>query len=759
MALLKLEFKPGVNKEDTPYTAEGGWVESDKIRFRSGRPEKIKGWENYQNTTVEGVARRLHSFRTLDGTNYLAIGTNEKVYVETGGTFIDITPIRATLTTSTTDNCVITDGSTTTVTINVVSHGCDDGAWVTISGVADEDGSVDTVTEAGTSTGTATFTAVAQTSTSGSGTGATFDVSASGGTYTVTAVAAGGSGYAVSDTITIAGTSLGGASPANDLTLTIASLGAIGGVPISEINAEHKITYVDVDNFQITVSTASTSAVAGGGGTAIDIACQLNPGPIDGTFQYGFGSGAWAAGTWGTPRSSAIPLDPRIWNFASWGEDLIMNFQGGSLYYWDASTATDRATLITQAPYKVDHILVTRDRHLVCFGCNPPGTANQFELLDHLQIRWCSQEDYTAWNVTSTNTAGDQLLTNGTRIVGAEDVESQVIIWTDSDVQSMQFLGPPYTFGFNQIGTHSGMISSRGAAAYNNVVYWMGDSAFYIFQGGTNVLPCTVQRYVFEGLDLSQRKKVFTSVNRKNNEITWFYPAISQHPRYVAVGVGTADTTIQLQNTAGLPNAGQVQIDSELIDYTSKNDTKLFGCTRAVAGTTAATHAVLAAVTSSSWTKEAYHTVTYNVIDKIWWIGTLERTAMIDSGELSNPVAADYNGQLFYHETGYDAAGDPIFAYVQSGDFDIAEGDKLMFVHRFVPDFTVIGSVDVTMQTKYYPLDTEAKETIGTVGPSTERINTRIRARNMALRIESDSSGDWWKYGSSRIDQRTDGRR
>jgi hypothetical protein len=671
VALLKLDFKPGVNKEDTPYTAEGGWVESDKIRFRSGRPEKMEGWEKYQNTTVEGVTRRLHPFRDLAGTNYVAIGTTEKVYVETGGTFIDITPIRDTLTTTATDNCVITTNTSTTVRINVTSHGCDDGAWVTISGVT----------------------------------------------------------------------------------------GTVGGVPDAEINAEHKITYVDVDNFDITVTTAATSSVAGGGGTAIDIECQINPGPVNGLFQYGFGSGTWAAGTWGTPRSSSIPLDPRIWNFANWGEDLILNYQGGAVYIWDASTATDRAVQITEAPYKVDNILVTRDRHLVCFGCNPPGTANEFQPKEDLLIRWCSQEDYTAWTVTSTNTAGDQLLTNGTRIVGAADVESQVIVWTDSDVQSMQFLGPPYTFGFNQIGTNAGMISSRAWAAYSNIVYWMGDSAFYVFQGGTNVLPCTMQKYVFDNLDLTQRRKIFCAINRRNHEVTWYYPAVSQKPRYLNGATGAANTTIQLETTAGLPVSGDVQIDAEVISFTSKNDTQLLGCTRGTSGTTAAAHADGASVTSTTWTLEPYHYVTYSVVDKIWWEGKLERTAMIDSGNLSNPIGVDYNGQLYYHEKGYDADGAPLVAYIQSGDFDIAEGDSLMHIHRVIPDFSVDGSVDLTMQTKYYPLDSETREVIGTVTPTTQKINTRIRARNMALRIESKDAGDWWKYGSTKIDQRTDGRR
>lgn len=758
MALLKLDFKPGVNKEDTPYTNEGGWVESDKIRFRSGRPEKIGGWTKYQNTTVEGVTRRLHPFRTLDGTNYLAIGTTEKVYVETGGTFIDITPIRDTLTTAATDNCISVDYAyPNRVNFAVTSHGCDDGAWVTVSGV-----------ESGVSTtlsASITDTATSLTLTSSVGFhGSTIFVKI--GSEIMSGTNSGG-------TISSLTRGVNGTTAVAHTSGDTVELYDLAGIPLFEINAEHKITVSGVNNFYATVSTgvSGTNSASSTGGTAIDIECQINPGVVNGTLQYGFGSGAWAAGTWGTVRSSAIPLDPRVWNFASWGEDLIVNYQGGPLYYWDASNATDRATLVTQAPYQVDNILVTQDRHLVCLGCNPPGTANALQPKDNLQIRWSDQEDYTAWTVTATNTAGDQLLTNGTRIVGAISTESQNVIWTDSDVQSMQFLGPPYTFGFNQIGTFSGLISSRAAAAYNNVVYWMGDSAFYVFQGGTNVLPCTVQKYVFDAIDLSQRRKIFCTVNRRDNEITWFYPATSQDVRYLNGAIGTADTTIQLESTAGLPTSGQVFIKtlgvSERVSYTAKNDTQLLNCSRAVLFTTAAVHndgdevtlVTGSSIGGTSWSQEPYHYVTYNVVDKLWWVGTLERTAMVDSGELSNPIGVDVYGQLFYHEDGYDADGNPLVAYVQSGDFDIGEGDSLMHIHRVIPDFTIDGSLELSMQTKYYPLADEVKETIGTVTSSTTKINTRIRARNMALRIKSKALNDWWKYGSTRIDQRTDGRR
>lgn len=671
MALTKLDFLPGVNKENTPYTNEGGWVNSDKIRFRSGKPEKIGGWEKYRANQLQGVARALHVFRTLDGTIYLAIGTNEKVYVETGGTFIDITPIRETQALT---NPFDTTAGSAVITVNDTAHGAIDGAWVTISGSADVD-----------------------------------------------------------------------------------------GIPAAEINAEHQITYVDADTYTITVTTTGSAGVTGGGGASVSAAYQINPGQVDGAFQYGWGTGPWGNSTWGTPRSfTMFQLVPRTWEFQNWGEDLVMNYSGGSLYLWDATNPLSRATQITEAPHKVDHIVVTKDRHLVCFGCNQPGTASASTDLDSMQVRWCQQEDYTDWTVTATNTAGNQLLTNGTKIMAAANVESQVVVWTDDAIESMQYIGPPYTFGFSQIGTASGIASSKAWVAYDNVVFWMGDNAFYVFQGGTSVLPCTVQRYVFEEFDQAQRDKTFAMLNRENHEITWFYPAESTNPRYLNGAITDSDTTITLETTAGLPRSGAFQLESEIVLYTNKTDTTLTGCTRGARGTTAAAHADQTGGTNpdGEWSNEPYHYVTYNVVDKLWWVGKLERTAWVDKGALKYPIAASPSGYLYEHEKGYDADGEPMVAQIVSGDFDIGEGDNLMFVHRVVPDFTIQGgSVDLKFQARYYPLSDQVQENIGTVTSSTTKINTRIRGRQLALSITSKNLGDWWKYGSTRIDQRTDGRR
>jgi hypothetical protein len=674
VALLKLDFKPGVNKEDTPYTNEGGWVSSDKIRFRSGRPEKIGGWQKFSTTQLEGMVRAIHTVRTLDGTVYVFYGSSSKVYAENGGTFYDVTPVRETQALT---NPFDTTAASTTVVVNDVAHGADDGAYVTISGAAITD-----------------------------------------------------------------------------------------GIPAAELNAEHQITYIDADSYSITVTTPATAGVTGGGGASVSAEYQVNPGVISATPAFGWGAGAFNrarnGGGWNRPALTAgISLSPRVWNFANWGEDVVMNYPGGSVYVWDATSPLTRATQITEAPHKVNYITVTSDRHLVCFGCNAPGTANASTDLDTLNIRWSDQEDYTTWTITSTNTAGDKLLTNGTEILGVANVENQTIIWTDDSVESMQFVGPPYTFSFAKAGSASGLISSKAWAAYNNVVYWMGDGAFYVYQGGTNVLPCTMQKYVFDGLSVDHKVKTFAVLNRKNNEISWFYPASSVNARHLNGAINATTTTIYLDTTAALPSSGSVDIGTETIEYTGKTDYSLTGVTRGASGTTATTHADGADVTSTTgaWNDEPYHYVTYNVIDQIWWEGKLERSAMIDSGVLDYPMAIGTDSYVYQHEIGNDADGGPMVAYIQSGDFDIGEGDSLMHIHRAIPDFFVTGSVDISMQTKAYPQASEVKETIGNVTPTTQKINTRIRARNMALRIESDDLGDYWKYGSVKIDQRTDGRR
>ncbi len=667
MALLKLDFQPGINKENTPYSTEGGWEDSDKIRFRSGRPEKIGGWEKSYAGQLIGAPRATHVFRALDGTIYTAIATHIKVYIGSGGTFDDITPVRETQALT---NPFDTTAGSAVITVNDTAHGADDGAYVTISGSADVD-----------------------------------------------------------------------------------------GIPAAEINTEHQITYVDADSYTITVTTTGSAGVTGGGGASVSAEYQINPGAADGAFQYGWGAGGWGLGTWGTPRTSGgVPLDPTLWTFANWGEDLVMNRRGDAVWIWDATTPTARATQITQAPHQVNYVIVTQDRHMVCMGCDEPGGAGA---IDKMLIRWCSQEDYTDWTPVYENTAGDQLLTGGTEIIAAAQLEGQTVIWTDETLHSMQYLGPPYTFGVQRIGAAVGLVGPNAWVAYNNSVYWMGQNGFYSYSSGVSPMPCTVNRFVFSNFNVKQGYKVFGSLNREFNEISWFYPTTAVEDTELNGAITAADTTLTVNTTAGFPASGSVQIGTEIIDYTGKTDATFTGCTRGARGTVAAVHNDEAVVSDPDGSEplEPCRYVTIGAVDPYWWIGRLERTAWTDRGALQYPIATTRDGYIYDHEKGYDADGAPLAAFVESSDFDLGEGDQMMFIHRVFPDFTLEGSVDLKLRTRYYPLSDQVNETVGNVTNNTTKIDTRIRGRQMALRIESDENGDYWKYGSTRIDQRPDGRR
>jgi hypothetical protein len=259
-----------------------------------------------------------------------------------------------------------------------------------------------------------------------------------------------------------------------------------------------------------------------------------------------------------------------------------------------------------------------------------------------------------------------------------------------------------------------------------------------------------------------QKLKTFAVLDRDNHEVSWFYPATSTKTATLVTPLtaATGDNEITVSSTAGFASSGAIQIDDEVIAYVAKTDTT-FTSARAQRGTTVAAHSKGAVVfdPDDTVTTEPYNYVTYSVTEKVWWNGTLERTAWVDRGALKFPVAAGTDGYLYNHEKGTDADGYPLVARIESSDFDLGEGDSLMLISRVIPDFTITGSVDLTFRTRYYPLSDQVKETVGTVDNTTRKIDTRIRGRQMSLVIESDDVGDDWKYGSTRIDQRSDGRR
>ncbi len=459
----------------------------------------------------------------------------------------------------------------------------------------------------------------------------------------------------------------------------IDSTGDIDGVPTAILRWRQN------NGIFNTAIATNTSIYIEQGGTYYDITPTTDyaAGESVGTYGLGWGAGAWGDSTWGTPRdSSNIALHPRTWSLALWGEDLIFCYRGGSVYTWDASLgAGTAATLITQAPSPVDHLFVTSpDRHLVTLGASLTGSQNKME------VTWCSQEDFETWAPLATNTAGSQVLSNGSEIIGGITSDGQNLIWTDVDMHSMLFIGPPYTFGFQQAGTNCGLVGPNARVVFNNTTFWMGNGNFFIYQGGVSVLPCTLLSHVFEDINLLQRNKVFCGLNSEFNEITWFY------------------------------------------------------------------------CSESSVTVDSY--VTYNTTEKVWYPGTMDRTAWIDRGVYNHPLATNNAGQVYEHENGVDDDTSAMTSYIESSDFDIGEGDQLMLVSKVIPDFSQLtGTVDITFKSRRYSQSAQISGLAHTITPTTEKISTRFRGRQLAVRIESNALGDDWRYGVPRINLQPDGER
>lgn len=642
MPFLKLQFRPGINRDTTNYANEGGWYECDKIRFYSGFPQKLGGWQNISPAeTFIGTSRQLWNWITSYQDNFLAVGTNVKVYIEVGAIYYDITPLRTTLATPDTDNCIETTDTLTTVNIAVTGHGCNTGDYVTISGVS----------------------------------------------------------------------------------------GDVGGVPDAEINTEHVVTVVDADNFTITVTTAATSTTSGGG-TAIDIECQITPGFPSVTAGYGWGTGEWNGSYgWGLASPTPVFLPQRDWFFDNFDNDLVMNIRsttsvggvalGGPIYYWERGTSVDpssalatRATLLSattidgvapaDVPATATQILISQnDKHLLAFGCQPYlGAATDF---DPLLIRWASQDAPNQWAPSATNSAGFLRVSRGSEIVRAIPTRQEIAIFTDTNLYILQFLGTTDVFGLQEIAGNISIMAPRAVITANNIVFWMGLDKFYLYDGRVQTLPCTLREHVFKNFNYNQRDQVICGTNEGFNEIWWFYCSAN-----------------------------------------------------------------------SDWV-DSY--VVYNYLDNLWHYGSLSRTAWLDVASRELPVAAYTNeaqdpGVLYLHESGIDDDGTPMESYIQSSDFDLGDGEQFMLSRRLIPDINFNQStanqpeVDIEIQSRNFPgsgYNNDPSNSQRVIETSaniyTDQVFIRARGRQMALRIASDQLGVQWQLGMPRLDTRPDGKR
>ena len=685
--LKKILLKPGVNKENTRYTNENGWYVSDKVRFRQGTPEKIGGWERISANTFLGICRFLWNWVTLSFENLVSVGTNLKFYIERDGIYNDITPIRSTVTLPTDP---FTGNGTTTVTVTTtLAHGAGVGDYVTFSGAT--------------------------------------------GTYNTT------------------------------------------------FNAEFQIVNVP-STTTFTITTGSAIAAGSYGGSSVSAAFQINVGPAIVEPFFGWGAGPWGYGSWGNGLSSTTSI--RLWSANNWGEDLVFGPRGGGLYYWDATngvttrgvavntlggtvtftiatpcvatfsvllaegtavkfsttgalptgltagttyylrnvdgvtanlSATPAGAIINTTGTQsgthsvsdlvdvptAQNVLFVSDasRFLLLFGTTDYGSA----VLDPMLIRWANQESLVDWYPSPLNQAGSVRLSHGSEIVTVLQTRQEIVVWTDSALYSLQYVGPPIVWSSQLLGDNISIAGPNAAATASGRVFWMGVDKFYVYDGRVQTLRCDLRRHVFGDFNQAQAAQVYAGTNEGFNEVWWFYPS-----------------------------AGASQNDLYVV---------------------------------------------YNYVEDIWYYGSLGRSAWIDSGLRDYPVAATYSYNLVNHEQGIDdnqtGTATAIEAYIESAEFDIEDGEKFGFVWRMVPDLTFQGSTADTPQvtmTMYgmngsgSGFNTEASKAVArtsvvTIEQFTNIIYTRIRGRQMIMKIASDGLGTTWQLGAPRIDIRPDGRR
>jgi hypothetical protein len=736
MPFLKLNFRPGIVRDTTNYANEGGWYECDKIRFFSGYPQKLGGWIESTSERFIGTSRQLWNWVTSYQDNFLAVGTNKKVYIEVGGLFYDITPLRDT--TSAGDVTFSASAGSSVITVTDTAHGAEVGSYVTFIDALTLSGGITATTGSGTSTGTATFTGVSQDSTSGDGYGAEFTISTDGaGNYTVDAITAAGNAYAVSDTLVILGTDLGGSSPANNLTLTITTVTS-GNITAAVLNQNYEVlTVPNANTYTISAKNPSTGATVlataddtGDGGSGVIGAYEITPGFPSVTAGYGWGTGPWNGDYgWGLASPQPVYLPQRDWFFDNFDNDLVMNIRavttgtgvatGGPIYYWERGTTVNpgnalatRAVLLSgltldsvapaDVPDAATQILVSQnDKHLIAFGCQPyGGSAGDF---DPLLIRWATQDQPNVWTPLPTNSAGFLRVSRGSRIVRGLPTRQETVVFTDTHLYSLQFLGTVDVFGLQELADNISIMSSRSCVAVNNVVYWMGLDKFYAYDGRVQTLPCSIREYVFKDINYNQTDQVICGTNEGFNEVWWFYPSAN-----------------------------------------------------------------------SNWV-DRY--VIYNHLNQLWYYGNLTRTAWLDvsSRDFPTAVSTDENqnpGILYTHEVGINDADLPMESFIQSSDFDIGEGEQFMLTKRVIPDInfrtSTANNPEVTLgvRSRNFPGSSYANNALNekpvietTVDQYTEQVFIRTRGRQMALRISSDGFGVQWQLGAPRLDARPDGKR
>jgi len=641
MPLTKLQFRPGVNRETTSYTNEGGWFNSDKVRFRFGLPEKIGGWQKNGDNSFLGIARSLHTWVNLSGTKLTGVGTSLKLYINQGGEFYDVTPLRST--TAAGDVTFSATNGSSVITVTDTSHGAAQNDFVTFSGAA----------------------------------------------------------------------SLGGNITANVLNqeYQITEIVDTNSYKISARAASTTIKSITVDGQISASAVTANSSDTGNGGSSVVGKYQINTGLTNVVTGTGWGAGTWGGGTWGTASALTVVNTLRIWTQDNFGEDLLSCVRDGGIFFWDTSAdtlGTDRVTALAsltgadaETPTIAKQVLVSdRDRHVIVFGCDGETSIGT---QDPLLIRFSSQESLTTWKAETTNTAGELRISSGSEIVTAVETKSQILVFTDVSVHSMQFLGPPFTFGVSQISENTTIMGPMAAKAVDDAVFWMGFEDFYVYNGQVQKLPCTVRSYVFNDFNSDQSEKVTAALNSSDSEVWWFYPSSSstEIDRYVIYNYeekvwyfGTLPRTVWLdRGVNNFPLAAST--DGYLYDHENGlND----GSTNP----------------------------------------PTPMTSFIESSQLS---IGEGNNFVFL--------------------------SRLIPDITFDGSITNGPSADFTLQARNFPggqyLQTKDSEVVQSattpVEQFTDQAFVRLRGRSFAMKVQSDSIDTQWRLGTARVDARQDGRR
>jgi len=724
--LQKIGFQPGINKQISETTAEGQWIDCDNVRFRYGTPEKIGGWKQLGTDDLTGAARGLHHFVNSLGRKYAIIGTNSILYAYSGGVFYDIHPIKST--TTLTSAFSTTNGSpTVTITFSGAHNIQEDDIilldnFTTITNsnfsASDFDDKKFMVTSVPSTT---TLTITMPSNETGSGATTSGGIRVQHYYHVGPAVQAKGFGYGLGswggEAAGAVTTTLNGAINAAVTSITVADASQL---PSSGTN------FIIIGSEEISYTGVSTNTLTG---------CTRG---VAGTTAASHSDGATVTNStdyvaWGEAASGDLVIEPGMWSIDNFGDKAICLIHNSACFEWDSSLSnatTTRASIISGAPTASRHMVVsTPDRHLVFYGTET--TIGDTSTQDDMFIRFSDQEDINTYIPTATNTAGTQRLADGSRIIGAIRGRDALYVWTDTALFTQRFVGQPFTFAFAQVGTNCGLVGQNACVEVDGAAYWMSENGFFRFAGKLESLPCLVEDYVYDDINLTSGNQMISAgLNNLFGEVIWFYPT----------------------STSSVVN----------------------------------------------------RMVAYNYFDSspqrpVWTNGSLSRTMWKDSAVFGTPHATEYDADTdtsfdvvgntegittyYEHEIGTDQNKNgtitAVTANISSGDYDITQqrsaqgtqtgvatfrgdGEFLMKIRRFVPDFiSQTGATRITLQLKNYPNSTQSGSPLGPfdITSSTTKVDTRARARAVAMKIENTAASQSWKLGTFRLDLQPDGRR